>query len=333
MDGAVEYGVLGYSTDNIGDDIQSIASSRFLPSIDQVINRERLHRFDGPRTKVILNAFFLDSPKHFPPSDRIDPLLISMHVTPVMRKGFIKRSKEYLIEHGPVGCRDMTTLRWLEENDVPAYFSGCLTTTLMSNPEIEKQDYIIATDLPDEVVEYMRSEADCPVYTLSHDFRPVFDMRTRLEAAKVFLYLYNSARCVVSRRLHASVPSLAMGTPSLLLDIDLERFGGRFEGVREHVRQMSVEDFLDGKYDINSPPPNPTSHMKIRNDLVKRCAEFTGYDSGRSSVTVPKIPEIMWMLRNNENDHRRMFYKYWKKESLEMFFDKYIRGRRAEDMD
>jgi hypothetical protein len=107
-----------------------------------------------------------------------------------------------------------------------------------------------------------------------------------------------------------------MGTPSLLLDIDLERFGGRFEGVREHVRQMSVEDFLDGKYDINSPPPNPTSHMKIRNDLVKRCAEFTGYDSGRSSVTVPKIPEIIW-----------------KKEALEMFFDKYIRGRRAEDMD
>lgn len=328
-----EYGVIGYSTDNIGDDIQSVASLRFLPSVDRVINRERLYRYDGPRTKMILNAFYMDSPKHFPPSDKIDPLLISMHVTPSKRKGLLKTSKRYLIDHGPVGCRDMTTLKWLEENDVPAYFSGCLTSTLLSNSEIEKQDYILATDLPDNVVGYMREKADCPVYELSHDFKPIFSMCTRIEAAKIFLYLYNSARCVVSRRLHVSLPSQAMGTPSLLLDIDLERFAGRYDGLKEHINSMSVEDFLDGRYNINAPPSNPASHNGMRNELVRRCTEFTGYDSGESSVTVPKIPDIMRMFWNNEEDHKRMFYKYWKKETIEMAFDKYIRGRRAEDMD
>lgn len=34
------YGLMIYTTTNIGDEIQSIAASRFLPSIDEYISRE-----------------------------------------------------------------------------------------------------------------------------------------------------------------------------------------------------------------------------------------------------------------------------------------------------
>lgn len=35
----VKYALFSYSTENIGDEIQSIAASRFLPQIDYYINR------------------------------------------------------------------------------------------------------------------------------------------------------------------------------------------------------------------------------------------------------------------------------------------------------
>ena len=40
-----KYGVLKYSSVNIGDDIQSIAAMRYLPRIDEYIHRDRVDKF------------------------------------------------------------------------------------------------------------------------------------------------------------------------------------------------------------------------------------------------------------------------------------------------
>lgn len=55
-----DYSMMGYSTNNIGDDIQSVAASRFFPKIDRFVNRENMWRYNGPKTKMILNAFYMD---------------------------------------------------------------------------------------------------------------------------------------------------------------------------------------------------------------------------------------------------------------------------------
>ncbi len=39
------YGILKYSSQNIGDEIQSVAAMRFLPKIDYYCHRERLDQF------------------------------------------------------------------------------------------------------------------------------------------------------------------------------------------------------------------------------------------------------------------------------------------------
>lgn len=42
----MKYGLLYYKdTDNIGDDIQSYATSQFLPRIDYLIDREKIELF------------------------------------------------------------------------------------------------------------------------------------------------------------------------------------------------------------------------------------------------------------------------------------------------
>ncbi len=327
-----DYSLIGYSTNNIGDDIQSVASSRFLPKTERFVNRENLWCYDGPKTKMILNAFYLDSAKHFPPSDAIDPMLTSMHFTPKMRNGVMKRSREYFIEHGPVGCRDYSTLEYMQENDVPAYYSGCLTLTLLPNPEIERQNYILAVDLPEETVGMMREMTDKPVYSLSHHFLETYDMKVRHKIAKSFLYLYNSAGCVVSRRMHACLPSLSMGTPTLLMDLDLNRWPGRFDGLKELVNNMTLEEFREGKYDINSPPANPADFLKIRKNLEKTCADFTGYDGG-SVIEPVSLPEVLGLMKATSEDREKHFHSIWKAETVKLLISRFLKGHRPEYYD
>lgn len=327
-----DYSMMGYSTNNIGDDIQSVAASRFFPKINRFVNRENMWRYNGPKTKMILNAFYMDSSKHFPPSGNIDPLLISMHVTPVIRDGLMKRGREYLIEHGPIGCRDYTTLKYMQDNDVPAYFSGCLTLTLKPNPTIKREDYILAIDVPEKTVEAMRAFTDRPIFELSHHFWESYDMDVRNSFAKSFLYLYNSAHCVVTRRMHAALPSLSMGTPTVLLDLDLEAFPGRFDGLKELVHCITPDDFSKGGYDIDSPPLNPDKHLGIRNAMEKACIEFTGHDNG-SVIEPVSLPEVLGLVRCKEKDRIRQFHSIWKLETAKLIYSRFFKNRRPEDIE
>ena len=289
-----DYSMIGYSTNNIGDDIQSVAASRFLPKVDRFVNRESMWRYDGPKTKMIMNAFYMDTSKHFPPSVGIDPLLVSMHVTPVWREGFMRRGKEYLLEHGPVGCRDHSTLKYMQDNGVPAYFSGCLTLTLLPNPAIERQDYILAVDVPKKTVAAMRTMTDRPIFELSHEFWESYDMDVRHRFAKSFLYLYGSAHCVVTRRMHAALPSLSMGTPAVLLDLDLERFPGRSAAEGPRTLHDSGR-FLQRRIRHRFPRPKPGRNSGDQEGLEKTCREFTGHDNG-SVIEPVSLPEVMASL-------------------------------------
>lgn len=62
------------------------------------------------------------------------PLLISMHISDHRPSLYSADSCNYYKKHGPVGARDLTTLKDLARANVPAYFSSCLTLTLGMPP-------------------------------------------------------------------------------------------------------------------------------------------------------------------------------------------------------
>ena len=154
------YGLLKYSSINIGDEIQSIAALRFLPSIDKLVHRESISKYRADKkTKLIMNAWWMWRPNFFPPSKDIEPLLISMYINTDIRNKFLQdKTKKYLIENGPVGCRDKFTAEYLNNNGIPAYFSGCLTLTLQRNPKLKRKDYILTVDLPEIIVNEIKKE-------------------------------------------------------------------------------------------------------------------------------------------------------------------------------
>ena len=137
----MKYASLAWTANNIGEEIQIIAAQQFLPRVDAYMNKERLNTYKfNEDYKIILNGWWLRHPKRFYTNDNIHPLLISIHINPIASKNFFtKKTIEYLIKNGPVGCRDSFTLDLMKKNNIPAYFSGCLTLTLQKNPSVEKK--------------------------------------------------------------------------------------------------------------------------------------------------------------------------------------------------
>ena len=64
----------------------------------------------------------------FPLHRNLRPIFVSFHCN--KRELLTPDAIDYLKRYGPVGCRDWTTVDLLLSIGVPAFFSGCLTTTI-----------------------------------------------------------------------------------------------------------------------------------------------------------------------------------------------------------
>jgi Polysaccharide pyruvyl transferase. len=149
----VKYGLLTYRTENIGDEIQSIAARQFLPRVDIYVERDSLNKVvSDEKIKLIINGWFTHKPENWPPSPDIEPLFISFHITPSAAQQLSSpQSIKYFKQHEPIGCRDYYTVNLLKKEGVDAYFSGCLTLTLQNT--IKKRTnkiLLVDIDLEDE---------------------------------------------------------------------------------------------------------------------------------------------------------------------------------------
>ena len=150
---------------NLGDEIQSIAASYFLPRIDRMIDRERIadnSQYKGEKIKIIMNAWYQHDGNQWPPNCNLEPLFVAVHLN-INNKCFSKNlfsdsSIAYLKKHGPIGARDIHTQNILLEHGIDSYFSGCITLTLPKNANIKKQEYVLCVDVKDEVVEFIKKK-------------------------------------------------------------------------------------------------------------------------------------------------------------------------------
>jgi hypothetical protein len=286
MEGAGQrYGLLSYSTFNLGDQIQSIAARRFLPSIDCFIDREKLDEVAASEqsVKLIMNGWYCHDATRWPPAPAIQPLIVSFHVSDIPGHHFGIRAREffrnsskvldYLRRHGPVGARDRSTEDLLKSWGVDAYFSGCLTLTLQAPPVVPDRDLIVLCDVPDEVASRLAGQ-NLKFIRTKHRDEVTHGIEARFVQAENLLAIYAKASCVITPRLHCALPCLAMGTPVLLLDAAPDKY--RFTGLTDLVHNCSVEEMLDGsdRFDPANPPPNPIKHQALRSALIERVEQF-----------------------------------------------------------
>jgi hypothetical protein len=292
------FGVLSYAnTNNIGDEIQSIAARRFLPSVDEFIEREAMSRFcpaDAVRRNVIMNAWYAHSPENWPPSEFINPLFVAVHISeePGWYSGLKAKDillaepvARYLRGYAPIGARDLNTLKLLNAAGIDAYFSGCLTLTI-ERPEVAREaNLIVLNDIPEELSRKLQGRLTKNVVTTRHGDQPARGAAARFAAAEELLNLYARASCVVTTRLHCSLPCIAMGTPVLMVN-NWVSDPYRFSGLMEFVHNASYNALMTGScpYDIENPPRNPDRHLSIRASLIERVETFVKGAQTRSAM-------------------------------------------------
>lgn len=308
MTSASKFGLFSYrDTNNIGDEIQSVAARQFLPTVDSFIEREEMDQFcpeDLIPRKLIANGWYMHAPEHWPPSAYLDPLFISMHISqePGLYSGLCAskillapQTVDYLKTRGPIGARDEHTVRILRAAGVEAYFSGCLTLTLERRPVERDYDLVVVVDLPLDVISFIREKTKKNIIAVKHCDLNIKEQDDRFQLAEVLLGIYSKAHCVVTSRLHCALPSLAMGTPVLLLDFAQDQY--RFDGLRDLLHHADAQDFLKGlcRYDVNHPPANKGMHEELRNKLRERVSAFVG-----APVQINPTQDLARQLRTSE---------------------------------
>ena len=285
--------LLSYSdTNNLGDEIQSLAVERFLKDPPTLIDRDSLSTYipsDLIKRKIVLNGWFSGAPENWPPSEFLDPLIVAMHISwsaayhSGLRAGDVMLAEpfaQYLRHYGPVGARDLSTVRFLRRANIECYFSGCATLTLPRSTEERDEQLLVLNDLPPAVASSIEARTRKQVIETSHTGFPNSDPERRFQRARELLALYRRAGCVVTTRLHCALPCMAMGTPVLMIDTATDQY--RFEGLSELVHHCSLADFLAGKapFDHEHPPPPLDRHFDLADALADRIGKFVASTQG-----------------------------------------------------
>lgn len=302
----MKYGLLYYKdTDNIGDDIQTYASERFLPRIDYMIDRENLESFI-PKSKeyvcTIMNAWYIHDRYNFNFSPYIYPLFISMFFKNFPYEDGITYGIDYLNQnvisefrkYAPVGARDMHTKKIFDKLNIDNYFSGCLTLTIEKFSNIKKGDYIVVVGLKDDEIEYIKSKTNREIKIVKQDVpkgsfsdESWIDRRVRVIN---LLKLYQGAHMVITTKLHCSLPCLALEAPVLLLyDKSFSENEDRIGTYLEYLNYIDRSEFKNNNINFEIPKKNSKDYIELRKNIIKKCQNFI---ENSEKIKLEELPEI-----------------------------------------
>ena len=230
-----------FANDNLGDEIQTIAAERCLEKlgygIGEHIPREELSQFSSDDPKVVLlNGWFTHNPSQvFPVSENLIPLYYSFHLCAENADIILsEKNLESFKKYQPIGCRDRETMKYFEKKGIEAFFSKCLTLTLDKREKDPENGKVF---LVDSVYQFPIPEKIRRGSIVVHhgDLPENLSMEKKEVMAKELLNRYKKeAKLVITSRLHAALPCLAMGIPVIFVRDIMDKEKGRV-GVYEDV--------------------------------------------------------------------------------------------------
>ncbi|GAB4083723.1 hypothetical protein GCM10028784_03530 [Myceligenerans cantabricum] len=181
----------------------------------------------------------------FPFHPNLKPIFVSFHVNRL--EMLTPEAVEYLRAHGPVGCRDWNTVYLLLAAGVPAFFSGCLTTTV--NGLFERRGTGAGKQssprplTPGRRPVYVDTPAPPGAATIKQEYDAVRDrtLAANIDEAVRLLESYQTDYShIVTSRLHCYLPTWAIGAdvefrPKRAADI---RFNGLLDATEEDRKAM-----------------------------------------------------------------------------------------------
>ena len=215
---------------------------------------------------------------------------------------------DYLINHQPIGCRDIETRKRLTKNNIENYFSGCMTLTIKPFENIEKQDYICLVDLDEKSAKIVKENTNREIREITHDVNPEeISKKTfeeRMKDVEELLKTYQASHLVLTNRLHVALPCIALGTPVILVhkeNFEEDRLGTYLE----YMKSFSDIEFekVNIKEIIEKPEKNSDKYIIIKNALNEKCEEqkFLNNDLPEIEKYSEYIEKLRWYKDLHEN--------------------------------
>ncbi|HEI8821200.1 TPA: polysaccharide pyruvyl transferase family protein [Serratia marcescens] len=308
---SVKYGVLTYESDiyikrdwiNLGDYVQSTAAKQFFPEVNKFIPRDHMNAYSGDPVKMIMNAWYMDLPENFPPSEEINPLYVSIHInSTIAEKIFTPASIEHFKKFEPIGCRDFYTRDMLRAKGIDAYYSGCMTLTLgqtykrdnvtddvyfidvmydsMSLPELIRQPLRFGKRiLNGRAFEFSHRKKILNKYfdeellakaKFETQILPYISAQEGFKLADEFLRRLSNAKLVVTSRIHTALPCLAMGTPVIFVNGGFKNKvdNCRFDGLFDFFNRIDVDNNAESTINFDFNGEKIGIETKIKNKDV-----------------------------------------------------------------
>lgn len=285
---------------NLGDPIQSYAVKNLYREMGILaediipVPRYDMANYNGEECVCVVNSASnyeeLAYDSHFmPPSKKVHAIPMSLH----LHRQLPEEELQFYKTCGGVGCRDLYTVEYLKGLGVDAYLTGCLTLTLprRSEEQARRADKTYLLDVPGDVMQMMPDEIKKEAVTLSNILRfnnPGNANRISVEDAyeehrkgeERIKLLRDTAKLVITSKLHVASPCLAMGIPVILAK---KHFGDRFGFIDRLLPTYTPEHF----YEIDwNPKP-----VDFEEDKAKIKQLF--FDRVRSEVSRIEL-ERMW---------------------------------------
>lgn len=266
------------ATDNLGDDLETLAALQHLPRFDRALDADALDApladlKDEDRLVLLAPGLFLRSSAHWPPEKHIMPVCMGVHISEEDGWGLPLSTLdgagyEALAACAPIAARDVRTANRLAKLNIPHTLTGCLSLTL-EHPTVARKG-IVCCDVPEEVTALLH-EFRQDVENVTHALpQPSADFQTRMDNARALLSKYASAEMVFTRRLHCATACLAVGTPVLLLYHEEYEDISRFAPMDAMVRKQPMDAFLREVRQHGLPAPwrNPADVGAIQRILL-----------------------------------------------------------------
>ena len=282
---------------NIGDEVQGLASTQWLPAVDIHMDRDEMSA--GPELNrtlnslppnavtVIMNGWYGVMSMVWPPIKAIRPIPLAMYFSSYLFNKIVAAPNglDWMDEHAPIGARDTLTQERFTSANVTTFFSACMTLTMQRHRVAKASECpILIVDVVEEVLRLLPPgvvESAC--MAKPEWLGPRSEQANgvaRNEAAFRLLDRYSSAKVVLTSRLHAALPSAAMGATVVIYGAEKMPGGGkgmeRFAGLLDFVHYVDISDAEAAQAKINAfdyfnPPPNPNADVLAR----QRCTIFS----------------------------------------------------------
>ncbi len=245
---------------NIGDPIQTYAMRYIYEQMgvenDSLIEISRYHAgtYDGEYVVLPYNCFnriynqYGYAYNSLPLSHKIIPIFYSFHLHSRTIDPYILNN---LKAYEPIGCRDEETMINMRQHGILAYLSGCVTALLPRRDITPKEEKTFFVDVPESILDYIpeniKKNCEFTGHHILFERSSDSDYMTEEEYERFYsagmeqLERYKKeATLVVTSRLHAAAPCMALGIPVILVS---DNFDGRFSWIDKYLPLYTPDTF------------------------------------------------------------------------------------------